>query len=238
VLGLRLEKTQNSEVTVIIPTLNEEKSIADLIGQLRQMGYGKVLVVDGNSEDRTTRVAKECGADVILQEGRGKGSALRQAFNHSGLEGDIVVMMDADGSMNPKELPRFVETVNLEADIAKGSRFLPDGGSYDMSLLRRIGNGFFLFLVNLFWSTNYTDLCYGYAVFRRNALEELRKDLRASDFEIETEVFIKAAKNGLKVVEVPSKEMRRKYGKSNLNALIDGLRILRTIIVELLTANN
>ena len=168
-----MKKTGNSEVTVIIPTLNEEKNIAEVILELKHLGYHNILIVDGNSRDRTVEIAKESGADVIIQNGRGKGDALRQAFNHSDVNGDVVVMMDADGSMNCKEIPLFIKALKSGVDLVKGSRFYKYGYSEDMNLIRRIGNRFFVSLVNLFWSTNYTDLCYGFGVFRKVAVEKL-----------------------------------------------------------------
>ena len=221
-------------VTIIIPARNEEESITEIIQELNQSGYDNILVVDGNSRDRTVENAKENGAEVIVQEGNGKGAALRQAFNHSNLNGDLVVIIDADGSMNPKEIPLLLKTLDSGADLAKGSRFLPYGYSEDMTLIRRIGNRFFVSLVNWFWSADYTDLCYGLAAFNRGVIEKLGSDLKSTNFEIETEVFIKAKKLGLKVIEVPSIEFRRRYGKSNLSNLRDGIRILKTIFRELI----
>lgn len=229
-----MKKINHSGVTVIIPTRNEEKSIAEVIQELNQMGYDDVLIVDGNSLDRTVEHAKESGAYVMLQNGRGKGDALRQAFNHADLDGDVVVIMDADGSMNPKEVPLLIKALDLGVDLAKGSRFLSYGYSEDLSLTRKIGNRFFLLLVNLLWSADYTDLCYGFAAFRKDAIEELVPHLRSKNFEIETEVFVKAKKLGLKVVEVPSVESRRQYGKSNLSSFLDGFRILMTIFREVI----
>jgi glycosyltransferase involved in cell wall biosynthesis len=229
-----MKKTNHSGVTVIIPTRNEEKSIAEVIQELNRMGYDDLLIVDGNSLDRTVEHAKESGANVMVQNGRGKGDALRQAFNHADLDGDVVVIMDADGSMNPKEVPMLIRALNSGVDLAKGSRFLSHGYSEDLSLTREIGNRFFLLLVNLFWSADYTDLCYGFAAFRRSAMEKLVPRLRSKNFEIETEVFVKAKKLGLKVTEVPSIEFKRQYGKSNLSSFLDGFRILMTIIRELM----
>jgi len=227
-------KKTNNDISVIIPTLNEEGSIAELIQELDQMGIYDVFVIDGNSRDRTVEIAKELGANVVVQNGTGKGAALRQAFNHADLHGDVITMMDADGSMNPKEIPLFIEALESGADLVKGSRFLSYGYSEDMNLIRRIGNQFFLSLVNFFWSANYTDLCYGFGTFRKDALGKLAPHLKSTNFEIETEVFIKAKKLGLKVVEVPSIEFRRRQGKSNLDIFRDGFRILRTIFRELI----
>ena len=227
-----MKKFSNSDITVIIPTLNEEKSIAEIIQELNQMGYQNILVIDGNSRDRTVEIAKEFGANVIFQDGKGKGAALRQVFNNDYIAGDVVVMMDADGSMNPKEIPLFIETLASGADLVKASRFLPGGYSEDMTLTRRIGNRFFLSLVNRLWSTDYTDLCYGFGAFRNSALKRLYPYLKSKNFEIETEIFIKSKKLGLKTVEIPSVELRRRHGKSNLRAIPDGFRILFTIIRE------
>lgn len=222
--------------TVIIPTLNEAKSLALVVTKLKEVGYNRILVVDGNSKDRTAEIAKEMGVNVIVQSGKGKGMALRQAFAHGGLVGRVVVMIDADGSMNPGELPVFTKAIASGADIVKGSRFLPDGGSEDMSSFRRIGNGLFVLLVNMLWGANYTDLCYGYAVFKRNVIVDMQRCLSSENFEIEAEVFIKAKKMGFRVTEVPSIERRREYGKSNLNSYLDGFRILKTIIKELVNS--
>jgi len=229
-----MKEGRDSDITVIIPTLNEEKSIAGVIKELNQMGYQNILIVDGNSRDRTIEIAKENGTNVILQDGKGKGAALRQAFNHDDLDGDVVIIMDADGSMNPEEIPLFIEALDSGADLVKGSRFLSYGYSEDMSLIRRFGNRVFLLLVNYFWSADYTDLCYGFAAFRKDAIEKLCPHLKSTGFEIETEVFIKARKLGLKVVEVPSIEFRRRHGESNLSAFRDGFRILTTIFKELI----
>jgi hypothetical protein len=144
----------------------------------------------------------------------------------------MIVIMDADGSMDPREIPSFIEALDSGADVVKGSRFLSDAYSKDMNLIRRIGNHCFLFLVNFLHSTNYTDLCYGFGAFTKDAINKIYPHLKSKNFEIETEVFIKAKKLGLKVVEVPSIEYRRKNGKSNLDSFRDGYRILRTIIQE------
>ena len=230
--GRRRLNIGSFKAAVIVPTLNEEKNITSVIQELKYLGFANILVIDGNSTDRTVAFAERLGVHVIHQNGKGKGNALRQAFNYYGLNGDPVVVMDADGSMNPGELVCLIEALERGADLVKGSRFLGHGGSEDLTLLRRLGNRIFVSLVNLIWSTRYTDLCYGYAVFKRDAIERLYPHLRSKNFEIETEIFIKAKKLGLKVVEVPSVEMRRKHGKSNLKAYKDGFHILRTVIRE------
>jgi glycosyltransferase involved in cell wall biosynthesis len=228
-----LKRRGNPNVTVIIPALNEEKSISKVLWELDHLGYKNILVIDGNSRDKTVKIAKEFGVNIISQNGKGKGDALRQAFNHGSLDTDVIVMMDADGSMNAKEIPVLIDALDSGADLAKGSRFLKHGYSEDMTIVRKIGNKFFLFLVNLFWSANYTDLCYGLGAFRIDAIKKLYPHLKSKNFEIETEIFIKAKKLRLNVVEAPSIEFKREYGRSKLSALVDGYRILKTIVTEL-----
>jgi len=228
---VKFENADNSSVTVLIPTLNEEKNIEAIIKALHQLGFSNILIIDGNSTDGTVEVARKLGGSVIHQNGRGKGDALRQGFSYDGLA-DWVVMIDADGSMDPKEMFSFFEALKNGTDLVKGSRFMPGGSSEDMTSIRRIGNSIFVFLVNSLWSANYTDLCYGYAAFKSEAIKKLYPHLRSKNFEIETEIFIKAKKLGLRVTEVPSIELRRRFGKSNLKALRDGFHILKTIVRE------
>lgn len=194
----------------------------------------QVTVIDGNSTDSTFLVAKRAGAIVFVEREPGKGSALKQALME--IQGDAIVILDADGSMRPEEIPAFMRILdnNPEVDIVKGSRFLGNGYSEDISLLRRIGNMFFVLLVNLLWSTRYSDLCYGFGAFTASAVKKLAPHLESSNFEIETEIAIKAKKIGLNVVEIPSIELKRKHGKSNLNAFTDGAQILRRILKEFL----
>lgn len=219
-------------ISIIIPTLNEGANIEYVLTELKQMGYNDVLVVDAQSSDGTVKIAKSMGANILIQKGKGKGSALRQAFLNQFVTGDVIVIMDADGSMDPREIPSFIKALDDGADVVKGSRFLGNAFSEDMNVLRRFGNLLLLFTVNLIHSTNYSDLCYGFGAFKKNAIKKIHPHLKSKNFEIEAEVFIKAKRMGLKVMEVPSVEYPRKNGKSNLNAFRDGFTILRTIIQE------
>ena len=226
---------QNTDITIVIPALNEERIIARVIGDLHRHGYHDILVVDGQSEDGTARIAKENGARILVQGRRGKGDALRQAVDHllfASACSEIIVMMDADGSMNIEDIPRLVKALESGADLVKASRFLPGGHSEDMTWFRNFGNRLLLFLVNALWSFRYTDLCYGFAAFKKSAIEALFPLLKSINFEIETEIFVRAKRIGLTVTEVPSLEFRRAYGVSNLRALRDGLSILGIILGE------
>ena len=219
-------------VEIVIPTLNEEKNIEAVLFRSNYVGYSNILVIDGKSKDNTIKVATKGGAKVVLQVGRGKGGAIRQVLSNRYFDVDAIVLMDADGSMDPAEIPAFVEVLNSGADIVKGSRFLEGGRTYDMDATRRCGNSMLMFVVNFLFSAKYTDLCYGYAVFSKRAVEKLAPVLESDGFEIETEIFIKALDLGLVVKEVPSVEYARKHGTSNLHAFKDGCRILKTIFQE------
>jgi glycosyltransferase involved in cell wall biosynthesis len=190
-----------------------------------------VILIDGGSRDDTIEVARTAfpGVRIVRQPRRGKGDAIRMGFRQA--RGDILVMLDADGSARPEEIPRFVEALLGGADMAKGSRFLAGGGSADITRLRGVGNRMLTGLVNLCFGSRYTDLCYGYNAFWRSAVGAMRLD--ADGFEIETQITLQALKAGLAVVEVPSYEDPRLNGVSNLNAARDGWRVLQTIFREL-----
>jgi glycosyltransferase involved in cell wall biosynthesis len=216
-------------VSVVIPALNEAANLPTVVASLPGW-VDEVVLVDGNSTDDTVAVAKRLlpDAKIVIQNGRGKGEALRAGFAASTC--DIVVTMDADGSADGREILRFVSTLVAGADFAKGSRFAHGGGSVDITTVRRCGNRLLSGLVNRFFGTRYTDLCYGYNAVWARHLDVLALD--CPGFEIETVMNIRAAKAGLRVHEVPSFERRRVHGSSNLRAVMDGLRIARVIFRE------
>jgi glycosyltransferase involved in cell wall biosynthesis len=193
----------------------------------------ELIVVDGHSVDDTVSVTKALRPDarVILQNRRGKGNALACGF--AAATGDIIVMLDADGSTDPAEIPRFLNPLVEGADFVKGSRYLDGGGSTDITGLRSAGNKALGASVNVLFGTRYTDLCYGYSAFWRHCLPQLQ--INCDGFEVETVLSIRAAKAGFNVIEVPSYEEDRIYGASNLHAWRDGGRVLRTIVRERFT---
>jgi glycosyltransferase involved in cell wall biosynthesis len=188
------------------------------------------VLVDGGSSDGTIEVARRLlpRIRVVEQPGRGKGDALRAGFERA--LGEIVVTLDADGSARPEEIPMFVDALVGGAEFAKGSRFLPGGGSADITRLRAFGNRRLTGIVNRLFGSRYSDLCYGFNAFWARVLPQL--DLDADGFEIETQLNLRALAGGLIVVEIPSYEEARINGASNLNAVRDGLRVLRTILRE------
>lgn len=239
----KLPGTEPAEpsVSIVIPAKNEARNLPHVLQKLPQ--DCELILVDGNSTDNTISVAQWLRPDITIvhQTRGGKGNALACGF--AAAKGDFIVMIDADGSNDPGEIPRFIDALKRGAHFAKGSRFIAGGGSDDITFIRRIGNFWLNKIVNVLYGTHYTDLCYGYNAFRRECLDAMclpATDLEAENgemlwgdgFEVETLINVRIAKEGLRVTEVPSFETARHFGASNLNAVSDGIRVLRTIHSE------
>lgn len=229
-------------VSVVIPALNEARNLPHVFARLPEEVH-EVIVVDGHSVDGTAAVARELRPDarIVTQNRRGKGNALACGF--AAATGDIIAMVDADGSTDPAEIPQFVQALVDGADFAKGTRFTTGGGSSDITPLRSAGNKVLCGIFNLLYGTRYSDLCYGFNVFWRHHMRSFRLDatsaaepdaapLWGDGFEIEALMSIRASTAGLTVAEVGSFEHPRIHGTSNLNTFRDGYRVLRTILAE------
>ncbi|WP_225891455.1 glycosyltransferase family 2 protein [Streptomyces dioscori] len=216
-------------VSIVIPAMNEAENLPFVFKTLPQWIH-EVVLVDGNSTDDTVAVARELWPDVkvIEQRGKGKGDALITGFE--ACTGDIIVMVDADGSADGHEIVSYVSALVSGADFAKGSRFANGGGTDDMTPIRKLGNWALCTVVNRKFGARYTDLCYGYNAFWRHCLDKI--DLDCTGFEVETLMNIRVVKAGLKVQEIPSHEYVRIHGASNLRAVRDGLRVLKVILKE------
>jgi glycosyltransferase involved in cell wall biosynthesis len=229
-------------ISIVIPARNEARNLERLLPSLPEVH--QVVLVDGQSVDGTVQVARSLmpGIDVVNQTRTGKGNALACGF--AAVTGDIVVMMDADGSADPAEIPRFVEALTAGADVAKGTRFAAGGGSADITRLRRLGNRLLMGVANRALGVRFTDLCYGYNAFWADVIPRFHLPepeataptdggmLWGDGFEIETLLACRTCAEQLTVAEVPSFERERVFGASNLNAVSDGLRVLRTIVAE------
>lgn len=240
----RERRTRPTEprISVVIPAKNEARNLEMVLPQLPEVH--EVILVDGKSVDGTVEVARRLRPDitVVQQTRRGKGNALACGFAE--VTGDIIVMLDADHSADPGEIERFVQVLIDGADFAKGSRFSAGGGSEDITRVRAYGNRGLNLLANRMLRARYTDLCYGYNAFWADILHHLdlpspriatldsTSMIWGDGFEIETVINCRIAAAGLQVTEVPSFERERVHGASNLNAVSDGLRVLKTIRSE------
>jgi glycosyltransferase involved in cell wall biosynthesis len=216
-------------VSVVIPAKNEAANLPHVFKTVPAW-VDEIILVDGHSVDDTVAVTRALcpQAKVVAQTGKGKGDALMAGFAVA--TGDIIVMIDADGSTDGAEIIQFVSALVAGADFAKGSRFCGSGRSDDITGIRRYGNRLLNLLVNQMFGTQFTDLCYGYNAFWSRHLAAL--EINCTGFEVETLMNIRAAKVGLKIHEVPSHERSRLYGASNLRAFRDGWRILKLIVRE------
>lgn len=216
-----------TKVSLVIPARNEAANIAWVLDEVPPC-VSEIILVDGKSTDATLVTARSCRPDlrVVMQERTGKGDALRSGFLAA--SGDVIVMMDADGSMSPKEISHFLYFLSNGYDFVKGSRFMGGGGSLDITRLRRLGNRALLMLVNVLYRANLTDLCYGFCAFHRRYLEYL--GLTTAGFEIEAQMTVSAVQAGLRIAEVPSLELPRRHGHSNLRTFRDGVRVLRAVL--------
>jgi glycosyltransferase involved in cell wall biosynthesis len=228
-------RTTGVTVSVIIPALNEQHNIGWVLERMPST-VDEVILVDGYSTDRTVEIARAMRPDIVVvgQASRGKGEALRAGFQAA--TSDVIVMIDADGSMDPGEIYRYVTPLMNGYDLVKGSRFLDGGGSTDLTPIRRFGSKAFVHMTNALFFVRFTDLCYGFCSFRRECLNGLA--LTALGFEIETEIAVHAAKAQLRIAEVPSMERERRSGVSKLHAFRDGRRVLRTLVRERLSSRN
>jgi glycosyltransferase involved in cell wall biosynthesis len=216
-------------ISVVIPTRNEAQNLPYILPRIPPL-VSEVLLVDGHSTDDTIEVAKRLLPiiRIIEQVGKGKGDAVRIGF--AACTGDIIVMLDGDGSTDPQEIPRFVQALLQGNDFAKGSRFIKGAGSTDITPLRLLGNYALCKLVNLLFWRRFSDLCYGYNAFWRYCLDYI--DLDSDGFEVETQISLRMHKAHLRIVEVPSIEHPRIYGQSHLRTFRDGWRVFKTIMKE------
>jgi glycosyltransferase involved in cell wall biosynthesis len=239
----RSSRPQWPTVSVVIPTKNEAANLEYVIPLIPEW-VTEVIVVDADSTDGTPERARELwpGARVIGQNARGKGSALSAGLCSATT--DIVVMLDADGSMDPREIPAFVGALMAGADLAKGSRFAAGAISHDITPLRWFGNWGLKTAVNVLYRQHWSELAYGYAAMWTDILRPLGIDRidppvpsrglkrYGHGFEIETLLFCRTVRAGLRVVEIAGVEYERIHGESNLNTFRDGFRALTALLRE------
>lgn len=203
------------DVTVVIPTKDEEESIEAVVCGVEPFA-DEILVVDGHSKDRTREIAKACGAKILLDNGKGKGLAVRLAIQEA--QGDIIVFIDADGSHDPNDIPKLLAPIGSgEADHVSGSRML--GGSDELhstlsQFVRLVGNQIITLGINYRFNVRLTDAENGFRAIKTEVARML--PLRENAATIEQEMIIKTIKLGYRMAEVPTHEYARRGGHSKL----------------------
>ena len=217
-------------MSVVIPALNEADNLIHVLPRIPNWVH-QVILVDDGSTDGTADVARQLMPNIEVvanRRPRGKGNALQTGFDH--VSCSLVIQIDADGSEAPEEIVRFVAALISGADVAKGSRFLPGGGTSDMTILRKLGNMALRLLCQALYGVRWTDFCHGYIGFHTEALRRLELD--APGFDIEAQIALRAADRGLAICEVPCFEYARVNGKGHLSTFPDGWRVFKTIARE------
>jgi len=211
----------------LLPTLNEEKGLQEVIPKIRKhFPKARILVVDGGSKDRTKDIALKFGCDFFVQSGRGKGNGLIEAIERIG-DNEIVAMLDADGSYEPldvKEMLKFLD----DNTLVLGMRF-SKGNERVFRKLNLIGNKLLNLIASVLFFKRIHDMLTGIRVFKCKTLKSL--DLNAQNFEIETEITLRCIRRGIKIIEIPCHYYERK-GKTKLSPLKDGFRIFKRIWLE------
>lgn len=220
------------KISVMIPAYNEEKNIESILTRTEATLKAlknpyEILVVDDGSTDETSSLARKKRAIVIkMQKNRGKGFALRKAFQQA--TGDILITMDADGSHRPEEIPRLVTPLFNGIDVATGARFNGEMHKGSTKKLHVMGNHIFNLIIMILTRKRITDSQTGFRAFKKSVMKEIK--LFSNGYEVETELTIKTLKNGFTFCETPVVFEKRKNGISRINPLFDGLKIMATML--------
>lgn len=231
------ESDNDIKVEIIIPTLNEEGTIRELIQSIHSQKLPvkiSTMVIDGGSTDKTVEICRGENVRVIRQKGRGKGIAMRESAEYS--DADIIVFIDGDGTYSMDDLGKLLEPLLTDkADMVVGSRILGKREKGSISTFNIIGNMFFNKTINFAMKSQVTDSLTGYRAIRRELFKELI--LFSNSFEIEVEMTVEALAKGYRVVEIPIKYGTRKGTPTKLNPVGDGIKIARTLIFITMNIN-
>lgn len=221
---------KDEKVCVLIPTLNEEETIGEIITEFKNSGFENILVIDGNSTDSTREIAKSEGARVEVQRGKGKGAAVKQAFEF--IEDEIIVIIDGDGTYSPSDVGKLLAPIfNGEVDHVIGNRF-GFGGAF--TIVHRIGNWVLNKVFGFGYGVKLEDILSGYRALTKECVRKM--NLEKKGFEIEAEMAIESVKKGIRIKEVPIRYEKRR-GQSKLNLVRDGSKIFYTLYVLARTHN-
>ncbi len=217
-------KFNKDEVCILIPTLNESPTIGTIVREFKALGYNNILVIDGKSTDNTVKTAREAGATVRTQSGKGKGNAIIEAFEV--IEQPYILMLDGDGTYSVKDAEKMLMPLFLGFDQVIGDRLInAEEGAF--SRLNLLGNHMLNLLFKVAHSRDLHDILSGYRAFTRLAIQQM--NLTEKGFEIETEISVEAVRNGQRIMVVPVKYSRRPGTATKLSPLHDGVKIVTTI---------
>jgi glycosyltransferase (TIGR04182 family) len=217
-------KFSKDEVCILIPTLNEGPTIGNVVREFKTQGYNNILVMDGKSTDTTVKSAREAGANVRTQSGKGKGNAIIEAFEV--IEQQYILMLDGDGTYSAKDAEKMLTPLFLGFDQVIGDRLInAEEGSF--SRLNLFGNHMLNLLFKVAHSRDLHDILSGYRAFTKLGVQQMH--LRERGFEIETEISVEAVRNGQRIMVVPIKYLRRPGSGTKLSPFHDGIKIVSTI---------
>jgi dolichol-phosphate mannosyltransferase len=217
-------KFNKDEVCILIPTLNEDQTIGEIVREFKELGYNHILVIDGNSTDNTVKISRESGANVSTQSGKGKGNAIIEAFEI--IEQPNILMLDGDGTYNPKDAEKMLTPLFSGFDQVIGDRLInAEEGSF--SRLNLFGNHMVNLLFKIAHNRDLQDILSGYRAFTRPAIQQM--NLKEKGFEIETEISVESVRNGQRILVVPIKYSRRPGTTTKLSPFHDGIKIISTI---------
>ena len=231
---IKINYMNKNSVSVVIPAKNEGRSLPSII--CGTMKYAdEVIVIDGRSTDDTNKIAKKYGVKVFMDNGQGKGAAIKLGIAKASK--DILVFIDADGSHDPDDIPKLLKPINDDdIDLVIGSR--TRGGSDELhgdfeKFIRMIGSDIITLSINYRWNIRLTDSQNGYRAIKRNVVKRL--GLRENIFTIEQEMIMKCLKLGYKVCDVPTHEFKRMYGSSRINLWKVWHKYIWCLVRELVT---
>jgi len=221
-------------ISFLVPAYNEAATIVDVLEAVWALGFdSQIVVVDDGSTDGTAelverwRAGKQDDVVVVRQDNRGKGAAVRAGIPH--VDGEIVVIQDADFEYDPADIPALIEPIRRgSADVVFGSRL--SGGRPQRAYLfwHLVGNRFLSLVTNVLYNTTLSDMETGYKAFRVDVLRSL--ELREDDFGIEPEITAKVCKRKLRIYELPVAYYGRTYAEGKKITWRDGFKAIRVLV--------
>jgi len=223
---MNIKDVELNDVSLIIATYNEEESLGYVLGEIKDLNIGEIIIIDKNSTDNTKKIAEKYDVKFVTQSQEGWGGAVKEAIELSSKE--YITYMDGDGSYNPKSLNEM-KTLIQDLDAVFCSRYKNGAKSPDDTFIRALGNKFFTGLVRFRFGCDITDSLFFYPMFHRSILNSV--NLISDDFTLCLELPVKVHQQNLRYTEILSEERERYAGKTKVNALIDGFKILKGIFL-------